>query len=188
MILNDTQLLALQNEKPFIEPFCEEQIKTCEGKKVISYGLSSFGYDIRVGNIFKIFTTSYFRSGSIDPKNFDLNLSTVFTGDTCILPPHSMALCHSMETFTMPEDVLAIAVGKSTYARCGLLVNVTPLEPSWCGVLTIEISNLTDFPLMVYANEGIAQLIFFRGEKPKTSYASRNGKYQNQTGILEALV
>lgn len=161
-----------------IEPFEAGQVR--EG--VISYGLSSFGYDIRVGNEFKVFTDVY--GVVVDPKAFDPKSFVDISGDTCIIPPHSFALAGTLEYFRIPNDVLVVCLGKSTYARCGIIVNVTPLEPEWCGHLTLEISNTTPLPAKIYANEGLAQLLFFQGDEvPEVTYAQRKGKYQDQRGV-----
>ncbi len=161
-----------------INPFCEEQV----GKNVVSYGVSSYGYDIRVGKEFKIFTNV--NSTVVDPKNFDNKNIVDFTGDICIVPPNSFALARTVEYFKIPDNVLAICLGKSTYARCGIIVNVTPFEPGFEGHITIEISNTTPLPAKIYANEGIAQVLFLEGdEQCKTTYRDKNGKYQKQTGI-----
>jgi dCTP deaminase len=152
-------------------------------KGVISYGLSSYGYDIRVANEFKIFTNVF--SVTVDPKQFDPKSMIDFNGDVCIIPPNSFALARTVEYFRIPRDTLTICVGKSTYARCGIIVNVTPFEPEWEGYVTLEISNTTPLPAKIYANEGIAQVLFFEGDEVcETSYADRKGKYQNQQGIL----
>ncbi len=165
-------------KEKMIEPFCEEQV----GKNVVSYGVSSYGYDIRVGNEFKIFTNV--SSTVVDPKNFDNKNVVDFVGDVCIVPPNSFALARTVEYFKIPKNVLAICLGKSTYARCGIIVNVTPFEPAFEGHITIEISNTTPLPAKIYANEGIAQVLFFEGDEPcKTTYKDKNGKYQKQTGI-----
>ncbi|EOH2051979.1 dCTP deaminase, partial [Campylobacter coli] len=160
------------------EPFCEANI----GKGVVSYGLSSYGYDIRVGREFKIFTNV--NSTVVDPKNFLEENVVDFEGDVCIVPANSFALARTIEYFKMPDDVLAICLGKSTYARCGIIVNVTPFEPGFEGHITIEISNTTPLPAKIYANEGIAQVLFLQGdEKCDTTYKDKKGKYQAQTGI-----
>ncbi len=165
-------------QESMIKPFCEEQI----GKNVISYGLSSYGYDIRVGREFKIFTNV--NSTVIDPKNFDDANVVDFEGDVAIVPPNSFALARTVEYFKMPKNVLAICLGKSTYARCGIIVNVTPFEPEFEGHITIEISNTTPLPAKIYANEGIAQVLFLEGdEQCEVTYKDKKGKYQNQTGI-----
>jgi dCTP deaminase len=165
-------------QEKMIDPFCEEQI----GKDVISYGLSSYGYDIRVGREFKIFTNV--NSTVVDPKNFDEANVIDLESDIAIIPPNSFALARTVEYFKMPNDVLAICLGKSTYARCGIIVNVTPFEPGFEGHITIEISNTTPLPAKIYANEGIAQVLFFEGDEPcEVTYADKKGKYQAQRGI-----
>lgn len=165
-------------EHGMIEPFTEGQVR--DG--VVSYGLSSYGYDIRVADEYKIFTNV--NSAIVDPKHFDPASFVDLVADTCIIPPNSFALARTVEYFRIPRDVLAICVGKSTYARCGLIVNVTPLEPEWEGYLTLEISNTTPLPARVYSNEGVAQLLFFESDSPcEVSYADRKGKYQNQHGV-----
>jgi dCTP deaminase len=165
-------------EHKMIEPFEDRQVR--EG--VISYGLSSYGYDIRVANEFKVFTN--INSTVVDPKNFDARSFVDVKTDICIIPPNSFALAKTVEYFRIPRDVLTVCVGKSTYARCGLIVNVTPFEPEWEGFVTLEISNTTPLPARVYANEGIAQVLFFEGDEPcETSYQDKAGKYQKQQGI-----
>ena len=165
------------NDK-MIEPFCEEQV----GKDVVSYGLSSYGYDIRVGREFKIFTNV--NSTVVDPKNFDEKSVVDIETDIAIIPANSFALARTVEYFKMPDNVLAICLGKSTYARCGIIVNVTPFEPGFEGHITIEISNTTPLPAKIYANEGIAQVLFLEGDEPcEVTYADKKGKYQAQTGI-----
>jgi dCTP deaminase len=162
-----------------IEPFSEKQVR--EG--VISYGLSSYGYDLRVSDEFKIFTNV--NSAIIDPKAFDERSFVSVQADSVIVPPNSFALARSIEYFRIPRDVLTICVGKSTYARCGIIVNVTPFEPEWEGFVTLEISNTTPLPAKVYANEGLCQILFFRSDEAcEVSYADRKGKYQNQQGIV----
>ncbi len=174
-VLSDKEIRRL---KGMIEPFSEEQVK--EG--VISYGLSSYGYDIRIAPEFKIFTNV--NNVIIDPKGFVGGEFVDFTGDVCIIPPNSFALGRSIEYIKMPRDLLAICLGKSSYARCGIIVNVTPLEPEWEGHITIEISNTTPLPAKIYANEGIAQLIFLKAnEVCEVSYKDKKGKYQGQKGI-----
>ncbi|MDP6570392.1 MAG: dCTP deaminase [Candidatus Marinimicrobia bacterium] len=161
-----------------IEPFVPEQVR--DGK--ISYGLSSFGYDIRVSDEYKIFTNV--NNSIVDPKNFDSESFIDFKGDVCIVPPNSFALARSVEYFRIPRDVLTICVGKSTYARCGIIVNVTPFEPEWEGFVTLEISNTTPLPAKIYSNEGLCQVLFFQSDEPcRTSYKDKSGKYQQQTGI-----
>lgn len=165
-------------EHGMIEPFVETQVR--EG--VISYGLSSYGYDMRVSNQFKIFTNVY--SAIVDPKNFSPSSFVDFEGDVCIIPPNSFALAVSVEYFRIPRSTLTVCLGKSTYARTGLIVNVTPFEPEWEGFVTLEISNTTPLPAKVYANEGIAQVLFFEGdEECEVSYADKKGKYQGQRGV-----
>jgi dCTP deaminase len=164
--------------KGMIEPFNAKQVR----KDVISYGVSSYGYDMRIGDEFKIFTN--INNTVVDPKKFDEKSFVSFKGDVCIIPPNSFALASSTEYFRIPRDVLVICLGKSTYARCGIVVNVTPLEPEWEGHVTIEISNTTPLPAKIYANEGIAQLIFLQAsEICEVSYKDKSGKYQAQKGI-----
>ena len=177
-ILPDTWIRETARTTGMVEPFVEHQ--KCEG--VISYGLSSYGYDARVSDEFKIFTNV--DSAVVDPKDFQAHGFVDRKTDVCIIPPNSFALSRTVEYFRIPRDVLVICLGKSTYARCGLIVNVTPLEPEWEGHVTLEISNTTPLPAKVYANEGICQFLFFRGESPcETSYADRRGKYHGQTGV-----
>ena len=165
-------------EQRMIEPFEEGQVS----RGIVSYGISSYGYDIRIADEFKIFTN--INSSVVDPKRFDPDSFVDFQGEVCIIPPNSFALACSMEYFRIPRSTLVICVGKSTYARCGIITNVTPLEPEWEGHLTLEISNTTPLPAKIYANEGIAQLLFFESDTPcETSYADRSGKYQAQTGV-----
>ncbi len=176
----DSWIKKMSLEHGMISPFCEKQV----GKNVISYGLSSYGYDIRVGGEFMLFDN---KNALIDPKNFDPNNATKI--DACkegyfILPANAFALAHTIEYFKMPKDTLAICLGKSTYARCGIIVNVTPFEPEFEGYITIEISNTTNLPAKVYANEGIAQVVFLQGDEVcEQSYKDRGGKYQGQVGI-----
>jgi dCTP deaminase len=182
MLLPDWKIKELAITHKMIEPF-EEKLIT---KGVISYGLSSYGYDIRLADEFKIFTNVF--NALVDPKDFDEKSFIDYRGDYVIIPPNSFVLGRSVEYIRMPSDVLGICIGKSTYARCGIIVNITPLEPGWQGYLVIEISNSTPLPVKVYANEGIAQIIFIQGEPCEVTYASRKGKYQNQTEILTARV
>lgn len=178
-IRSDKWIRKMAREQKMIEPFVENQVR----QGVISYGLSSYGYDIRVANEFKIFTNVF--SVTVDPKDFDPKSMVDFNGDVCIIPPNSFALARTVEYFRIPRDTLTICVGKSTYARCGIIVNVTPFEPEWEGYVTLEISNTTPLPAKIYANEGIAQVLFFQGDEVcEVSYADRKGKYQNQRGIL----
>ncbi|MCK9257822.1 MAG: dCTP deaminase [Sulfurospirillaceae bacterium] len=175
---SDKWIRKMSKEHQMIDPFCEEQV----GKNVISYGVSSYGYDIRVGREFKIFTNV--NSTVVDPKNFEAKNVVDFVGDVCIVPPNSFALASTIEYFKIPSNVLAICLGKSTYARCGIIVNVTPFEPDFEGHITIEISNTTPLPAKIYANEGIAQVLFLEGdEQCEVTYKDKAGKYQGQTGI-----
>ena len=175
----DSWIRRMALEHKMIEPFVDGQVR--EG--VISYGLSSYGYDIRVTNEFKIFTNVH--SAVVDPKNFDPQSFVDFTGDVCVIPPNSFVLAQTVEYFRIPRDVLTVCLGKSTYARCGLIVNVTPFEPEWEGYVTLEISNTTPLPARVYAHEGIAQVLFFQSDEIcETSYADRKGKYQKQQSIV----
>jgi dCTP deaminase len=166
-------------EQKMIEPFVDKQI----GNGVISYGVSSYGYDVRVANEFKIFTNVH--SAIVDPKDFNPKSMVDFSGDVCIIPPNSFVLARTLEYFRIPRSVLTVCLGKSTYARCGLIVNVTPFEPEWEGFVTLEISNTTPLPAKIYANEGIAQVLFFEGDEVcETSYADKKGKYQKQQSIM----
>ena len=177
-IKSDKWIKRVAVEHQMIVPFEEGQIR--DG--VISYGLSSYGYDIRVANEFKIFTNV--NTTIVDPKNFDERSFVDFKGDVCIVPPNSFALARTVEHFRIPRNVLTICLGKSTYARCGVIVNVTPFEPEWEGFATLEISNTTPLPAKIYANEGIAQVIFFESDEPcLVSYADKKGKYQAQQDI-----
>lgn len=175
----DHWIRKMAAEHGMIEPFVARQVR--EG--VISYGLSSYGYDIRVANEFRIFTSGLGDLTVVDPKNFDERSMVVFHGEVCVIPPNSFILAKTVEYFRIPRNVLTLCVGKSSYARCGLVVNVTPFEPEWEGYVTLEISNTTPLPAKVYANEGIAQVLFFEGDPPEMSYADRKGKYQGQVGI-----
>ncbi len=178
-IKSDNWIKKMSEEHAMIEPFEADQVR---GGK-ISYGLSSYGYDIRVAPEFKVFTNVH--SVIVDPKKFDDRSFVDINEKECIIPPNSFALARTVEYFKIPRDVLVICVGKSTYARCGIIVNVTPLEPTWEGFLTLEISNTTPLPAKIYADEGIAQLLFFEGdEPPATAYADRKGKYMNQKGVV----
>ena len=165
-----------------IEPFEADQVKQGENGRVISYGTSSYGYDIRCSDEFKIFTN--INSAIVDPKNFDSSSFVDFKGDVCIIPPNSFALARTIEYFRIPRNVLTVCLGKSTYARCGIIVNVTRFEPEWEGHVTLEFSNTTPLPAKIYANEGIAQVLFFESDEVcETSYADRNGKYMKQKGV-----
>ena len=178
----------LSNWRPMIHPFTSKNLRCDEsGNRIISKGLSSFGYDVTLGNKFKIFTN--INGGVIDPLNMPNNCYADFEGDSCIIPPNSYLLGYTVEYFHIPDDVVVVCVGKSTLARAGLLINVTPIEPGFQGQVVIEISNLTNLPVKVYANQGVAQFLFYQGsERCTTSYADKKGKYQNQTGITTAKV
>ena len=182
-IKSDNWISMAAQKYGMIEPFVDAQIKTSQtGEKVVSYGLSSYGYDIRVANEFKVFTNVH--NTIVDPKDFSQSSFVKIISDVCIVPPNSFALARSVEYFRIPRDILTICLGKSTYARCGIIVNVTPFEPEWEGYVTLEISNTTPLPAKIYANEGIAQVIFFQSsEVCKTSYADRSGKYMKQVGV-----
>ena len=177
-VLSDKWIKEMAKNHNMISPFENKQIR---GTK-ISYGLSSFGYDARVSNEFKIFTNV--NSEIVDPKNFKQSNFVSKKGSECIIPPNSFVLASTIEYFKIPNDILVICLGKSTYARCGIIVNVTPLEPGWEGCVTLEFSNTTPLPAKIYANEGVAQFIFIKGnEKPDITYADRNGKYMKQSGV-----
>jgi dCTP deaminase len=178
----DTWIIRMARERGMIEPFEERQIRTREGLPVISYGTSSYGYDVRVDRTFRVFTNVY--GAVVDPKAFDPQGMVEIEDDVCLIPPNSFALALSVERFRIPVNVMTICVGKSTYARCGIVVNVTPFEPGWEGRAVLEISNTTPLPARIYANEGLAQVLFFESDTPcRVSYADREGKYQNQTAI-----
>ncbi len=165
-----------------IEPFEPGQVSSVDGHRIVSYGTSSYGYDIRCSQEFKIFTN--INSAVVDPKNFDDNSLVDFQGEVCIIPPNSFALARTVEYLRIPRNVLTICLGKSTYARCGIIVNVTPFEPEWEGHATLEFSNTTPLPAKIYANEGVAQVIFFEAEEDcEVSYKDRGGKYQGQLGV-----
>ena len=165
-----------------IEPFEPNQVRSVEGRKIVSYGTSSYGYDIRCANEFKVFTN--INSTIVDPKNFDTASVVDIVSDVCIIPPNSFALARTVEYFRIPRNVLTVCLGKSTYARCGIIVNVTPFEPEWEGYVTLEFSNTTPLPAKIYANEGCAQVLFFEADEDcETSYKDRHGKYQGQVGV-----
>jgi dCTP deaminase len=175
----DHWIRKMSLEQGMITPFSEGERRP----GVISYGVSSYGYDIRVADEFKIFTNVY--SATVDPKNFDQRSMVDFQGDVCVIPPNSFALARTIEYFKIPRGVLTICLGKSTYARCGIIVNVTPFEPEWEGYVTLEISNTTPLPAKIYANEGIAQVLFLEADQPcEVSYADKKGKYQGQQTIV----
>ena len=177
-VLSDKWIKKAAKQKGMIKPFVDKQVR--KGK--ISFGLSSYGYDARVSNEFKIFTNV--NSGIVDPKVFKKESFVTKIGKECIIPPNSFALARTMEYFKIPDEILVICLGKSTYARCGIIVNVTPLEPEWEGHVTLEFSNTTNLPAKIYAGEGVAQMLFFESdEECKTSYKDRGGKYQGQTGV-----
>jgi dCTP deaminase len=177
-IKSDKWIRRMALEHKMIEPFAEKQVR--DG--VISYGVSSYGYDIRIADEFKIFTN--INSTIVDPKNFDERSFVDIKSDVCIIPPNSFALARTIEYFRIPRSVLTVCVGKSTYARCGIIVNVTPFEPEWEGIVTLEVSNTTPLPAKIYANEGIAQVLFFESDEIcETSYADKKGKYQAQKAL-----
>tara|TARA_R110000823_G_scaffold210224_3_gene340408 strand:+ start:14315 stop:14848 length:534 start_codon:yes stop_codon:yes gene_type:complete len=165
-----------------IEPFEPGQVRTSGGERLISYGTSSYGYDVRCSSQFKVFTN--INSATVDPKHFDEDSFVDVAGDVCVIPPNSFALASTVEYFRIPRNVLTICLGKSTYARCGIIVNVTPLEPEWEGHVTLEFSNTTTLPAKIYANEGVAQMLFFESDEVcEVSYKDRGGKYQGQIGV-----
>jgi dCTP deaminase len=165
-----------------IEPYEPGQVRAVDGRKIISYGTSSYGYDVRCAREFKIFTN--INSTIVDPKAFDAKSFVDMEADVCIIPPNSFALARTVEYFRIPRSILTVCLGKSTYARCGIIVNVTPLEPEWEGHVTLEFSNTTPLPAKIYANEGVAQMLFFESDEPcLVSYRDRGGKYQGQTGV-----
>jgi dCTP deaminase len=177
-IKSDRWIRQMSRDHGMIEPFVDTQVSA----GIVSYGLSSYGYDIRVADEFKIFTN--INNTVIDPKAFDPRSFVDVKADVCIVPPNSFALARTIEYFRIPRDVLTVCLGKSTYARCGIIVNVTPFEPEWEGFVTLEISNTTPLPAKIYANEGIAQVLFFQSDEVcERSYADKKGKYQQQTGV-----
>jgi dCTP deaminase len=177
-IKSDRWIKRMALEHRMIEPFVDEQVRS----GVISYGVSSYGYDVRVGDEFKVFTNVF--NTVVDPKNFDSRSFVDIKADVCIIPPNSFALASTVEYFRVPRDILTVCLGKSTYARCGIIVNVTPFEPEWEGHVTLEISNTTPLPAKIYANEGIAQVVFFQSDEAcAVSYRDKKGKYQAQRGV-----
>ena len=181
-IKSDKWIRRMAAEHKMIEPFEAGQVRELDGKRIVSYGTSSYGYDIRCSEEFKIFTN--INSTIVDPKQFDAKSFVDFKGDVAIVPPNSFALGRSVEYFRVPRNVLCVCVGKSTYARCGIITNVTPFEPEWEGYVTLEVSNTTPLPAKIYANEGVAQVIFFESDEVcETSYRDRGGKYQGQKGV-----
>lgn len=178
----DRWIHQMAQEHGMIEPFVDHLVRQSGGKKIISYGLSSYGYDLRVSNEFKVFTN--INNSIVDPKNFSPNAFVDVIAEECIIPPNSFALAKSVEYFRIPRDVITLCIGKSTYARCGIIVNVTPFEPEWEGFVTLEISNTTPLPAKIYAHEGLAQVIFYKAsEVCDVSYADRGGKYMGQIEI-----
>jgi dCTP deaminase len=183
-IKSDKWIRRMAEQYGMIEPFAPKQVKELDGKRVVSFGTSSYGYDIRCSDEFKLFTN--INTAIVDPKNFDPNSFVDVKGDVCIIPPNSFALARTVEYFRIPRNVLTICLGKSTYARCGIIVNVTPFEPEWEGYVTLEFSNTTPLPAKIYANEGVAQVLFFEADEDdvcETSYKDRGGKYQGQHGV-----
>jgi dCTP deaminase len=181
-IKSDKWIKRMAEQKAMIEPFEAGQVRYKDENRIISYGTSSYGYDVRCASEFKVFTNIH--SSTVDPKNFDEKSFVDMHGDVCIIPPNSFALARTVEYFRIPRNVLTVCLGKSTYARCGIIVNVTPLEPEWEGHVTLEFSNTTTLPAKIYANEGVAQMLFFESdEQCETSYKDRGGKYQGQRGV-----
>ncbi len=181
-IKSDKWIRRMAEEHDMISPFEPGQVREGDNGRMISYGTSSYGYDVRCSSEFKVFTN--INSAIVDPKNFDEGSFVDVNSDVCIIPPNSFALARTVEKFKIPRNVLTICLGKSTYARCGIIVNVTPLEPEWEGYVTLEFSNTTTLPAKIYANEGIAQMLFFESDEVcETSYADRGGKYQGQEGV-----
>jgi len=182
-IKSDRWIREMSETQGMIEPYAAQQVRVNEqGEKIVSYGVSSYGYDVRCAREFKVFTNVH--SAIVDPKNFDENSFINIESDVCIIPPNSFALARTVEYFRIPRNVLTICLGKSTYARCGIIVNVTPLEPEWEGHVTLEFSNTTNLPARIYAGEGVAQMLFFESDEVcETSYKDRGGKYQGQMGV-----
>ena len=181
-IKSDQWIRKMVSEYAMIDPFTDNQVNNNDGSRVVSFGTSSYGYDVRCADEFKIFTN--INSVIVDPKNFDENSFVDLKADECVIPPNSFALASTVEYFRIPRSVLTVCLGKSTYARCGIIINVTPLEPEWEGHVTIEITNSTPLPAKIYANEGIAQMLFFESDEIcVTSYKDRGGKYQGQKGV-----
>ena len=181
-IKSDKWIRRMAEERGMIEPFEPNQVKEVNGHRVVSFGTSSYGYDIRCSDEFKLFTN--INTTIVDPKNFDANSFVDVKGDICIIPPNSFALARTVEYFRIPRNILTLCLGKSTYARCGIIVNVTHLEPEWEGFVTLEFSNTTPLPAKIYANEGVAQVVFFESDEVcATSYKDRGGKYQGQRGV-----
>ena len=184
-IKSDRWIKTMARDHGMIEPFVESQVRDDDGESLISYGTSSYGYDVRCANEFKVFTN--INSAVVDPKSFDENSFIDLDSEVCVIPPNSFVLARTVEYFRIPRNVLTICLGKSTYARCGIIVNVTPLEPEWEGHVTLEFSNTTPLPAKVYANEGVAQMIFLESDQIcDESYKDRKGKYHGQTGVTLA--
>ena len=178
----DSWIRHMAEKHGLIDPFEPGQVREVNGERIISYGTSSYGYDLRCAPEFKVFTNVY--SAVVDPKNFDPTSFVDINSEVCIIPPNSFALARTVEYFRIPRNILTICLGKSTYARCGIIVNVTPLEPEWVGHVTLEFSNTTPLPAKIYANEGVAQVLFLESDQPcEVSYRDRGGKYQGQTGV-----
>ena len=181
-IKSDKWIRKMAEENDMISPFEKNQVRENDNGRIISFGTSSYGYDVRCSNNFKVFTNIH--SATVDPKKFDENSFVVIEDEVCVIPPNSFALASTVEYFKIPRNVLTICLGKSTYARCGIIVNVTPLEPEWEGHVTLEFSNTTSLPAKIYSNEGVAQMIFLESdEECEVSYKDRGGKYQGQTGV-----
>ena len=181
-IKSDKWIRRMAVEHRMIEPFEPGQVRSVGGRRIVSYGTSSYGYDVRCSDEFKVFTNVH--STVVDPKNFDEKSFVDMKGDVCVIPPNSFALARTVERFRIPRSVLVVALGKSSYARCGIVVNVTPLEPEWEGYVTLEFSNTTPLAAKIYANEGVAQMLFLESdEECETSYKDRDGKYQGQQGV-----
>ena len=186
-VRNDEWICRQAEEHRMIEPFEPEQVTLVDGRKVVSYGASSYGYDVRCADDFRIFTNVH--SALVDPKSFSDDSFVPLKGNICVIPPNSFVLARTVEYLRIPRDTLTICLGKSTYARCGIIVNVTPLEPEWEGYVTLEFSNTTNLPARIYAHEGVAQLIFLKAEEVcRRSYRDRGGKYQGQTGVTLPIV
>ena len=182
MTIKSDRWIIEQAARGMIEPFAAHQVRAANGRSIVSYGTSSYGYDVRCADEFKVFTNIH--SAIVDPKCFDADSFVDIQNTVCIIPPNSFALARTVEYFRIPSDVLTICLGKSTYARCGIIVNVTPLEPEWEGHVTLEFSNTTTLPAKIYANEGVAQMIFLQSNEPcQTTYQQRQGKYQGQRGV-----
>jgi dCTP deaminase len=178
----DRWIREMSEQQGMIEPYEPGQVREADGQKLISYGTSSYGYDVRCSRQFKVFTN--INSATVDPKNFDEGSFVDVENDVCIIPPNSFALASTVEYFRIPRDVLVVCLGKSTYARCGIIVNVTPLEPEWEGHVTLEFSNTTTLPAKIYAGEGVAQMLFFQSDEAcEVTYKMRGGKYQGQRGV-----